>query len=304
MLWIDKHCPRHLNELSCHPKLTQLLQQLAAKGEDLPHVLFYGPSGAGKKTRAMALLRALFGDSVDQVKAESFNLKEHNAEFVLCQSRHHMQLSCPELGTKDRVVVQYVIKDLSSSSPGAAFLQGTGPAYRVFLFQDAETMSEGAQAGLRRTLERFVRNARVILLVDQLSCIISPVRSRCLCIRVPLPTPTEVLSVLRDTCTKENLSPAVVPDAFLQRLVERSECNVRRALVLLEGAADEGISRFKSFDLPWELQVDAVLAKFLKVQHPRVITECRDMLYDLLACGIPADLILQAGKLGRRPPHR
>eukprot|EP00920_Eleutheroschizon_duboscqi_P029908 GHVT01072591.1.p2 GENE.GHVT01072591.1~~GHVT01072591.1.p2 ORF type:complete len:112 (-),score=13.65 GHVT01072591.1:288-623(-) len=41
-----------------------------------------------------------------------------------------MQLSCPELGTKDRVVVQYVIKDLSSSSPGAAFLQGTGPAYR------------------------------------------------------------------------------------------------------------------------------------------------------------------------------
>eukprot|EP00920_Eleutheroschizon_duboscqi_P029905 GHVT01072588.1.p1 GENE.GHVT01072588.1~~GHVT01072588.1.p1 ORF type:complete len:223 (-),score=51.18 GHVT01072588.1:234-902(-) len=151
-----------------------------------------------------------------------------------------MQLSCPELGTKDRVVVQYVIKDLSSSSPGAAFLQGTGPAYRVFLFQDAETMSEGAQAGLRRTLERFVRNARVILLVDQLSCIISPVRSRCLCIRVPLPTPTEVLSVLRDTCTKENLSPAVVPDAFLQRLVERSECNVRRALVLLEGAAEGG----------------------------------------------------------------
>jgi replication factor C subunit 3/5 len=31
-------------------------------------MLFYGPSGAGKKTRLTAVLREIFGPSVDKVK--------------------------------------------------------------------------------------------------------------------------------------------------------------------------------------------------------------------------------------------
>jgi hypothetical protein len=33
-------------------------------------MLFYGPSGAGKKTRIMCLLREIFGASVERVKME------------------------------------------------------------------------------------------------------------------------------------------------------------------------------------------------------------------------------------------
>jgi DNA polymerase III delta prime subunit len=36
-------------------------------GGDIPHLLFYGPSGAGKRTRVMAVLRELYGSSVDKV---------------------------------------------------------------------------------------------------------------------------------------------------------------------------------------------------------------------------------------------
>lgn len=46
--------------------LSDIFLQLGATSS-LPHLLFYGPSGGGKKTRVMALLRELFGDAVDKV---------------------------------------------------------------------------------------------------------------------------------------------------------------------------------------------------------------------------------------------
>tara|TARA_Y100000780_G_scaffold167132_1_gene152067 strand:- start:111 stop:260 length:150 start_codon:yes stop_codon:yes gene_type:complete len=39
----------------------------AAHGE-IPHLMFFGPAGAGKKTRVMATLRALFGAGVEKVR--------------------------------------------------------------------------------------------------------------------------------------------------------------------------------------------------------------------------------------------
>lgn len=40
---------------------------LQAESADLPHMMFYGPAGAGKKTRIMALLRKVFGPGVEKV---------------------------------------------------------------------------------------------------------------------------------------------------------------------------------------------------------------------------------------------
>ena len=48
MLWVDKHRPKSLDKLTYHPETTARLNSLAAAPHSLPHLLFYGPPGAGK----------------------------------------------------------------------------------------------------------------------------------------------------------------------------------------------------------------------------------------------------------------
>ena len=48
MLWVDKHRPSNLQDLSYHESTTARLQALAANPATLPHLLFYGPPGSGK----------------------------------------------------------------------------------------------------------------------------------------------------------------------------------------------------------------------------------------------------------------
>ena len=64
MLWVDKYRPVQLDKLTYNDGLTQQLKRISAKEhvQNMCHVLFYGPPGAGKKTRIMALLREVLGD--------------------------------------------------------------------------------------------------------------------------------------------------------------------------------------------------------------------------------------------------
>ncbi|KAA8565064.1 hypothetical protein EYC84_010824 [Monilinia fructicola] len=61
-LIVDKHRPRSLDQLTYHDDLSERLRSLAQSG-DFPHLLLYGPSGAGKKNphrlHAQRTLRAL-----------------------------------------------------------------------------------------------------------------------------------------------------------------------------------------------------------------------------------------------------
>lgn len=66
-LWVDKYRPNALDKLEIHEDQSTIFKQLCAEESDFPHLLIYGPSGAGKKTRSSAILKELYGVSAEKV---------------------------------------------------------------------------------------------------------------------------------------------------------------------------------------------------------------------------------------------
>lgn len=117
-LWVDKHRPNTLSKLSIHNDITERLVQLA-KSDEIPHLLVFGPPGAGKKTRVLCLLREIFGSGAEKVKIEhkSFKNASNKAiEITTLGSNYHIECNPSDVGTNDRFVVQNIIKEIASHS--------------------------------------------------------------------------------------------------------------------------------------------------------------------------------------------
>lgn len=65
-------------------------------GGDFPHLLVYGPSGAGKKTRIMCLLRELYGAGVEKLRTEHMTFttpSQKKLEITTIASNYHIEIN-------------------------------------------------------------------------------------------------------------------------------------------------------------------------------------------------------------------
>ena len=287
-LWVDKYRPSTLGDLSYHSDLSRLLDRLGESG-DIPHLLFYGPSGAGKKTRILALLHKIFGANVMKVKCEVRNFKAGslNTEITVLQSNVHIDMTPSDVGFKDKVVVQQMIKEIASSK------NPDGRSFKVLVLNQADHLTDEAQAALRRTLEKYTATTRVVLVANSLCRIIAPLRSRCLGIRVASPTEPEIKEVLLKIAAEErqNLTPLL-----LQRIVSSSNRNLRRAIMIMQTAFIQHGKLADDCQIPvpeWEKYVREITTNVLEEQSPKQLKLVRGKLYEVIAnCISPTTIFI------------
>ena len=115
-----------------------------------------------------------------------------------------------EVGNYDRVVIQELLKEIAQTQQvdmnarhrfkGAFRRFHRARLYRVLtlsadtavIINEADTLTRDAQAALRRTMEKYMSNMRIILCANSTSKLIAPIRSRCLLMRVAAPSEDEV----------------------------------------------------------------------------------------------------------------
>ncbi|BBN67973.1 ATPase family associated with various cellular activities, partial [Prunus dulcis] len=321
MLWVDKYRPKTLDQAMVHQDIAQNLKKLVSE-QDCPHLLFYGPSGSGKKTLIIALLRQIFGPSADKVKVENRAWKVDagsrtiDIELTTLSSTNHIELNPSDAGFQDRYIVQEIIKEMAKNRP----IDTKGKkGYKVLVLNEVDKLSREAQHSLRRTMEKYSAYCRLILCSNSSSKVTEAIRSRCLNVRINAPTKEQIMKVLEFIGKKEGLQ---LPSGFAARIAEKSNRCLRRAILSLETCRVQQLSSivllidhqlhqavlFVLFllctmypftsnqaipPMDWEEYVSEIASDVMKEQSPKRLYQVRQKLYELLLNCIPPEIILK-----------
>lgn len=289
-LWVDKHRPKDLLKLDFHKDQAIRLKSLVQQS-DFPHLLVYGPSGAGKKTRIMCLLRELYGSGVERLRQETMHFttpSNKKIEIMTVSSNYHIEVNPTDVGIYDRVVIMDLVKNVAQTHQ----IDSSGQReFKVVILNEVDDLTKDAQHALRRTMEKYVATCRLILIANSISRVIPAIRSRCLTIRIPAPTESEICSVLQTVCKKEGLN---LPFELALRIAKCSDRNLRRAMLMCEACKVQQYPFKADQKVPepdWQLFIKETASMILSEQSPKKLGEVRQKLYELIIHGVPPDMI-------------
>ena len=182
---------KRLDDIVGHADTLKRLRD-ALDGGRLPHgLLFAGPVGVGKRTVADALAVDFLGGTADV--ARRIEAGTHGDYHPVSRQliRNH------DSGGKSKAIdlsVKVIRPELVEPANRAS-IEGKG---KVFLVEEAETMTSAAQNALLKTLEEPAGRAMIVLLTDRPESLLPTVRSRCQTFRFGELSSGEMLRVLEE----------------------------------------------------------------------------------------------------------
>jgi len=197
---------------------------------NIPHIIISGPIGGGKKTLVHFYLNAVYGPNVNRVSKCKYIVNSSSAkkEVEIIQSSHHIVIE-PTNTNHDRHILQGIIKQYAMNKPFSFFQEAT--KFKTIVIHNIENLAHNSQAALRRTMEKYAKSCRFVMVCNNLSKIIDPLKSRCTVFCVPLPSVQTIKNILRNISIMEDIN---VSNADLDGIIKYSENNLKEAIGLLD----------------------------------------------------------------------
>ncbi len=201
--WVEKYRPRVLDDVVNQQGIIKRLKQFV-KDKSMPHLIFAGPAGTGKTTSALAMVRELYGRK-------------------MAVNRTYLELNASDARGID--VIRTYIKDFAKARPPADI------PYKVLILDEADNMTAPAQQALRRTMEKYTRNCRMVLICNYSNKIIPPIQSRCVVFRFASLNDIDIKSRVKYVAKQEKITLA---PGGLNAIIEVSRGDCRRAINYLQ----------------------------------------------------------------------
>ncbi|MCK9581355.1 MAG: AAA family ATPase [Methanoregula sp.] len=231
MFWIEKYRPNALNDIVGQDAVIRHLSSFA-ESRTCPHLILSGPHGTGKSVAIECFAQELYGENWE-LNTTIFQTADLflQGKALLEQDERYVHLFQKNMSLINNF--KHIIKWYASLKPLNA-------EYKLMVFEDAHTLTRDAQQGLRRIMERTSGTCRFIFSTTNPSALLPAIRSRCL----PLffaPVGTDaILDRLHAIREAEQSSPHSCPDDDLELIVQASAGDLRRAVLLLQGAMETG----------------------------------------------------------------
>ena len=201
------------------------------KYANFPHLLVYGPDGCGKEYIVNKLLESIYGKKAIELNEVEYIISGYSntkTKVMIKQSNQHIVIE-PNNNGFDKYLIQEIIEDYAKTE--ILTILKYKKLFKVVIIDMIDNLSYYAQASLRRTMEKYANTCKFIFISNQLSKINEPLKSRCLIIRVPLPTNTMLLSIILNISSKENLQ-LTFPE--MKYILDKSDNNINKTIWLLE----------------------------------------------------------------------
>ena len=257
------------------------------KYDSFQHLIVYGPSGSNKEYIVNKLLENIFGKEGIELKDIEYTITGYsntNIKILIKQSRNHLIIE-PNSNGFDKYLIQEIIQNYAKSEVLNIIKQTN--IFKVIIINKIYNLSYYAQAALRRTMEKYSNICKFILISDQLSKVIEPLRSRCLLVRVSLPSNIDILNTLLYISFKENIQISL---QYINKILLESENKITHAIWLLE------MYKYNiNYDHNWENIINKIVLIILNIKNYNLlnsINKIRKYFYILFITNISTHLII------------
>ncbi len=226
-LLVDEYAPQKYEDIFFHKEIYDRLKMMS-KDNSIPHIIFHGPPGAGKKTMINIFLKMIYGESISNLTTSSYCIAgsgNRTKKESVQNSDHHIIIN-PTGTNFDRYLVHEIVKKYAGSKT-IELTQNPNSKFKTIQISNLDKLSHSAQTSLRRMIEVNASTCRFIMWCDNLSNVIGPLKSRCVCIRIPRPQKDELFSYLVYTALRKGFDPMIKP---MVDIVDYSECNIKTAV--------------------------------------------------------------------------